>query len=240
MHRATPALLPLCGCLGAATPPPTTPPAPSTIEATLDLGDDTTHATAVDADRLPALLAAAGIQERVEDASACGDSDRIYEATALHATLSRSEGSPLDAFGLQTRRCGQPPDFLEGQLLVMEGATLLGRLSDACVQDLIALPPAGGLPRLLGLCGGTGQGYTETYARVYGLRDGALVQLQDLGLVGLDDCGVSEDGHALSATLRVAADGTLSATTSRASCSDTGKRTVLHAGFPSTDDLGGG
>jgi hypothetical protein len=196
-----------------------------------------TQASRVPDGRVPALLAAVGVHSRIASESACGDSDKVFGASADELTAALHAGGSEDVVGIRVERCGGRPGESEDHLLALDGGKVVGRLDAACIHELRALPAVDGVQRVLGLCTGMGQGYTERHAHVYGLSGGVLSELQDLGRVDFDNCGAVADGVFAGSTLHVAADGTLTGSTWTRGCDGNGPEKPLHEGFPADQDV---
>ncbi len=146
--------------------------------------------------------------------------------TPIYGGASRFEGRFIpgnarqELVSVTLAVCNQPYWYHRMYLVVFANDTPVGRIQNACNFTVMVRPdpdnPSSHLA--IGTCGGSGQGYQEARATVYGYRANGFRKIHDLGFVYWDNCGAAEPGEKRFAVLTMAAGGRYSAKTYRASC----------------------
>jgi len=145
------------------------------------------------------LLKEIKIDTVISDEAQCKEDDFdtpiFLGASVLDVNFSAAVKGKQSLVSITIRSCGQPYWNVESYLFLVSDEKTIAHLKEPC-SDIVKLyvpDKNSGVQAGITSCSASKQGYTETFSKIIGFKNGALNVISDFGLVLWDNCGVSAD-----------------------------------------------
>ncbi|NQD37845.1 hypothetical protein HPT27_12485 [Permianibacter sp. IMCC34836] len=190
----------------------------------------------VKSERLTELLISVGEKHYAKSDDDCADTEDPLSPHAEMRSGKLTEGrANQQLIALRFARCGQPYWFREGYLKLYSKNLEIASGKVDCLERffLIPHPKLDARHAVLGVCGGMGQGFSESHAAIFDVKGKEIYQLEDLGRVAGDNCGVYEKGGVrIFSVISFEKNRRRSVRTYKGSCEDWHAAEFQHSGLP--------